>query len=304
MITPSRTKALRAYGLALLLLAGAPAAKALEILVAAPESSPALQRFLVGLIAARPQDRVSFVTADELPDASSLSRDVRLILMGPQLLTWRLRFVDGPPTLVMQINRVQARQITGRRELQGISLLWSDPPLTRQLNLIRHLLPHARHIGVLYSNDSAFLINELRQAIPKGELQINAQFWPNTRDPRVPSRLLDQSDVLLGLDDPQLYNPHTIKTLLLSSYGRRQALIGPTAAFVHAGSLISTYSDQYDWLDTLDALLDRNPDDWPAEHYPTHFKVIGNNRVAQSLGIPLGDPHQLEQSLQRLETLP
>src|SRR5690606_42064106 len=88
-----------------------------------------------------------------------------------------------------------------------------------------------------------FLIDARRQVAPEG-LRINAQYCPNARDPRTLSRLLDQSDVLLGLDDPLLYNPHTIKTLLLSSYGRRQALIGPAAAFVHAGSLVSTYSDQ------------------------------------------------------------
>lgn len=290
-------------GLAMLLLAGAPAAQALEILVAAPDDGPALQRFLVGLAGARPDDRVRFVTAEQLPPADALSPDSRLILIGAQLLEWRQRFIDGPPTLVMQVNRVEERQILGRRQPRGITLLWGDPPLVRQLNLIRLLLPQARHIGVLYSNDSAFLINELRQAVPEG-LSINAQYWPNTRDPRTLSRLLDQSDVLLGLDDPLLYNPHTIKTLLLSSYGRRQALIGPTAAFVHAGSLVSTYSDQQDWLDTLDELLDQNPDDWPADLYPSHFKVMGNTRVAHSLGIPMDDPLELKHTLQRLEKLP
>lgn len=304
MTTLSRMNALRAAGLAVLLLAGAPAVQALEILVAAQESSPALQRFLVGLQASRPDDRVQFSRAEQLPAVADLPRDLRLILIGPELLNWRQRSVEGPPTLVMQVNRIEGRQILGRRQPLGITLLWGDPPLARQLNLIRLLLPQARHIGVLYSNDSAFLVQELRQVTPAGELEINAHFWPNTRDPRVLSRLLDQSDVLLGLDDPHLYNPHTIKTLLLSSYGRRQALIGPTAAFVHAGSLVSTYSDQQDWLDTLGTLLDRDPATWPHELYPAHFKVMGNTRVALSLGIPMTDPHQLEQALQRLEASP
>src|SRR5690554_1391964 len=304
MTTFSWMKTWRALALATLLLAGAPAVQALEILVAAGEDSPALQRFVVGLQAIRPDDRVRFSPADELPAPASFANDVRLILIGPQLLDWRQRSVEGPPTLVMHVNRVEGRQILGKRQPPGITLLWSDPPLSRQLNLLRLLLPQARHIGVLYSNDSAFLVQELRQVTPAGELEINAHFWPNTRDPRVLSRLLDQSDVLLGLDDPHLYNPHTIKTLLLSSYGRCQALIGPTAAFVHAGSLVSTYSDQQDWLDTLDELLDQNPDDWPADLYPSHFKVMGNTRVAHSLGIPMDDPLELKHTLQRLEKLP
>ena len=63
--------------------------------------------------------------------------------------------------------------------------------------------------------------------------------------------------LLLGLDDPDLYNPKTAKNLLLSSYSRQVALVGPNAAFVRAGSLASTYSDQPDWLAILDQLLDR-----------------------------------------------
>lgn len=295
---------MRAFGLAsLLLLAGAPAVQALEILVAAQETSPALQRFLVGLQASRPDDRVHFSRADQLPAAADLPRELRLILIGPELLDWRKRSVDGPPTLVMQVSRVEGRQILGRRQPSDITLLWSDPPLARQLHLIRLLLPKARHIGVLYSNDSAFLVQELRQAVPANELEINAHFWPNPRDPRVLSRLLDQSDVLLGLDDSHLYNSHTIKTLLLSSYSRRQALIGPTAAFVPAGSLVSTYSDQQDWINTLKTLLDAEPDRWPRELYPANFKVLGNNRVALSLGIPMDDPLRLEHTLKHLETV-
>ncbi len=43
--------------------------------------------------------------------------------------------------------------------------------------------------------------------------------------------MLKNSDVLLGLDDPDLYNPKTAKNLLLSSYSRQIALVGPNAAF-------------------------------------------------------------------------
>src|SRR5690606_17661847 len=258
MTTFSWMKTWRALALATLLLAGAPAVQALEILVAAGEDSPALQRFVVGLQAIRPDDRVRFSPADELPAPAAFANDVRLILIGPQLLDWRQRSVEGPPTLVMHVNRVEARQILGKRQPPGITLLWSDPPLSRQLNLLRLLLPQSRRIGVLYSNDSAFLIQELRQLAPE-DLQINAQFWANTRNPRRVSRLLDQIYVLQSLDDPQLSTPRPITTLLLTSYIRHQALIGPTAAFVHAGRLVSTYSDQLDWLETLHSLLNQPP---------------------------------------------
>jgi len=123
-------------------------------------------------------------------------------------------------------------------------------------------------------------------AAPLG-LEIVTERWDNTSDSRPLQALLNKSDVLLGLDDPDVYNPKTAKNLLLSSYARQQALIGPNAGFVKAGCLASTYSDQTDWLAILDELLDRPPATWPRTLYPKHFKVLTNPQVARSLGIEL-----------------
>ena len=279
-------------------------ARALEITVAAHDSGPAMQAFVDKLAAARPRDQVRFVAAADLPHPAQMKRDSRLILIGPQLLDWRQRTVEGPPTLVLQVSRVQARTLLDKRQPPGITLLWSDPPLARQLNLIRELLPHAQRIGVLYGNDSGFLINELRQAAARHDLQISAQFWPNSNDTRPLNRLLDYSDVLLGLDDAQMFNSSTIKTLLLSSYGRRVPLIGPTAAFVRAGSLASSYSGQDEWLNSLDQLLDRDPQHWPASAYPEFFQIMSNSQVGRSLGIALDDEGALVRRLEQLEASP
>ena len=128
-------------------------------------------------------------------------------------------------------------------------------------------------------------LKELHQAAAPLNLQIVSQRWDNTQDSRPLQTVLRNSDVLLGLDDPDLYNPKTAKNLLLSSYSRQVALVGPNAAFVRAGSLASTYSDQPDWLAILDQLLDRPPATWPRTLYPDRFKVSSNAQVARSLGI-------------------
>lgn len=278
--------------------------RALDITVAANAPGPAIEAFVYSLATARPQDRVRFVAASDLPPVANMSDNTRLILIGPQLLDWRQQSLAGPPSLVLQISRVQARQILDKRQPLNITLLWSDPPVARQLNLIHELLPQAQRIGVLYGNDSGFLINELRQAAAEHEFQISAQFWPNSDDTRPLHRVLDHSDVLFGLDDNQLYNPSTIKTLLLSSYGRRIPLIGPTAAFIRAGSLASTYSDQDDWLKSINQLLDRDPLSWPAGLYPESFQVMRNLQVGRSLGIALGDRHALAKRLQHVDISP
>ncbi|KAA0947520.1 MULTISPECIES: ABC transporter substrate binding protein [unclassified Pseudomonas] len=256
-----------------------------EILLIAAEDGPGVQAFAQALSQQRPEDKVDFKPLKDLPAPGQLPASTRLILLDLQSLDWRLQDAQGPPTLVLRISRLQARQRLGNVLPNKISLLWSDPPLDRQLHLIANILPQARRIGVLYGNDSEFLLRELRQyASPLG-LEIVPQHWDDINDSRPLQALFKNSDVLLGLDDPQLYNPKTVKNLLLSSYARQLPLIGPNAGFVRAGSLASTYSDQNDWLNVLDRLLDHAPSRWPRSLYPEHFKVVGNAQVARSLGI-------------------
>ncbi|MFL1546322.1 ABC transporter substrate-binding protein [Pseudomonas sp. O39] len=266
------------------LLMAAPAWSA-DILLTAAEDGAGVQAFTQALARQRPEDHVTFTPLKDLPAPSQLPASTRLILLDLPGLDWRLQDTQGPPTLVLRISRLQARQRLGTAQPAKISLLWSDPPLARQLNLIANILPQARRIGVLYGADSEFLLRELAQyAAPMG-LEIVPQLWDNISDSRPLQNLLKNSDVLLGLDDPRLYNPKTVKNLLLSSYSQQLPLVGPNAGFVKAGSLASTYSDQADWLDVLDRLLDHSPASWPRTLYPEHFKVVGNSQVARSLGI-------------------
>ncbi|WP_369300461.1 ABC transporter substrate-binding protein [Pseudomonas sp. N2-5-1-1] len=256
-----------------------------DILLTAAEDGAGVQAFAQALAQRRPDDHVTFTPLKDLPAPSQLPASTRLILLDLPGLDWRLQDAQGPPTLVLRISRLQARQRLGSTHPARISLLWSDPPLERQLRLIASILPQYRRIGVLYGIDSEFLLQELRQyAAPMG-LEIVPQRWDNINDSRPLLNLFKNSDVLLGLDDPQLYNPKTVKNLLLSSYAQQLPLVGPNAGFVKAGSLASTYSDQADWLDVLDRLLNHPPASWPRTLYPEHFKVVGNPQVARSLGI-------------------
>ncbi|MBF4559358.1 ABC transporter substrate-binding protein [Pseudomonas sp. p50] len=260
-------------------------ANSADILLIGAEDSPGMQTFTTALKETRPHDTVRFEPLANLSLPGKLPVNTRLILLDLPSLDWRLQDTEGPPTLVLRISRLQARLRLGTTLPSHLSLLWSDPPLDRQLRLTQILLPQARRIGVLFDQHSAFLLKELRQAaVPLG-LEIVAKHWDDTNDSRPLQTLLKNSDVLLGLDDPDLYNPKTAKNLLLSSYTRHTALIGPNAAFVKAGSLASTYSDQNDWLTILDQMLDRPPATWPRTLYPNRFKVLSNPQVARSLGV-------------------
>ncbi|MCW5457785.1 ABC transporter substrate-binding protein [Pseudomonas aeruginosa] len=233
----------------------------------------------------RPQDRVELRTPAALPDGSAFASDTRLLLLGPEALAWRLHQRQAPPTLALLLSRVDGQRLlpaaNDRRghSVEGLCVLWSDPPAARQLRLARLILPGIQRIGVLYGKDSEFLLEELRREARSQGLQLFVASSSGNDDPRPLQFLLGNSDLLLG------------------SYAKNRALLGPTAAFVKAGSLASSYSDQEDWLDTLDELLGQPPRRWPPSLYPGHFKVLGNRQVARSLGIDLASDAELGRRL-------
>ncbi len=276
--------------------------QAAELLLSSAGDTSVLHGFGTALAAARPQDRVRIVPLNEMPPLNELPADTRLILFGQPALAWRVSSQDGPATLVLQVNRTQARATLGERTPANLSVLWQDAAPLRQLRLAKRLLPHIDRVGVLHDQHSAFLLDEIQQAASSLGLKIVSQGWPNTRDNRPLLSLLRDSDILLGVADDDLYNPQTAKNLLLTSYGQQHALIGPSAGFVRAGSLASTYSDQNDWLNTLGQLLDQPPQSWPHGTYSNTFKVLGNPQVARALAVDLPSDEDLARHLSEGET--
>lgn len=276
--------------------------RAAELFLSSAGDTSSLQGFGNALAAARPQDRVRIVPLNDLPPLNQMPADTRLILFGQPALAWRLSAEQGPPTLVLQVSKTQARATFGDRAPSNLSVLWSDAAPLRQLRLAKYLQPHIGRIGVLHDADSAFMLDEIRHAAAALDLEIVAEDWPNTRDNRPLLHLLQHSDILLGLADDDLYNPQTAKNLLLTSYAQQRAMIGPGAGFVRAGSLASTYSDQNDWLATLNTLLDQPPQGWPSGSYSNTFKVLGNSQVARALAVDLPSDEDLARQIAEGET--
>ncbi len=276
-----------------------------QIILSATHDSPTVRNFTHLLAQALPELEIQYMPRAQLTAQQQFSSDTQLILLGAELLDWRLQLTgQTPATLMLQVSRVQAYQRIANQRPSQITFLWSDPPLQRQIALIKEMLPGLQNVGVLYGNHSSFLLSEIEHALHAENLTLHKYYWPDSYDARRLSNLLEKTDVLLGLDDTTIYNPSTIKSILLSSYARKQTLIGPTAAFIKAGSLASTYSDQEDWIQTLSRLLKTPPSRWPSSQYPSDFKVKINHQVARSLGIQKNSARLIQQQLQQRKDTP
>lgn len=166
-----------------------------------------------------------------------------------------------------------------------------DQPIARQLELIRLALPERRRVGVLLGPESTPAAAALRRAaadrgmsLATAEISAASNIFPLLQE------LLDESDVLLALPDPRVFNGLTIQNILTAAYRHRVPLVGFSPAYVKAGALLSIYSTPAQVGeqagDIARAVLAGRP--LPPPQAPRDFSVGVNADVARSLGIPIG----------------
>jgi ABC-type uncharacterized transport system substrate-binding protein len=169
-----------------------------------------------------------------------------------------------------------------------LTALYRDQPLVRQLDLAKLLIPNLHHAAILRGK------NPLPQSVPElqrssGIVITEASASQQSEWPKLLAQVIRDNDVLLGIDDPSLYNGETIRSILLTTYRHGKSVIGPSRAFVTAGSLASCYtaSDQYlQQLLTMVATSIQNHKP-PRPQYPKQFRVVVNPQVATSLGLTI-----------------
>lgn len=177
---------------------------------------------------------------------------------------------------------------------QRLSALYRDQPLSRQLRLAKFLLPNMKRATVLHNSSSAVPISkDLQRELQIGIAEINIDSNPDWL--KLVSLSLRETDLLLGIDDPAIYNGETIRGILLTTYRQGKSLIGPSRAFVNAGSLASCYTpaDQYlqQLVDMVTAVIKEHR--LPNAQFPKVFRIAVNKQVATSLNIPFPDENTL-----------
>src|SRR5690606_16935633 len=174
-----------------------------------------------------------------------------------------------------------------------VQILLASARPERQLLLAQLLIPRLQTVGLLHSSGQRWQLPLWRQAARQHGLGLVASEVRQQRDLlRGLYRVLDSSEVLIGIDDPDIYNATTIKSLLLPSYNRNRLLIRPSAPFFAAGSLSTTYSSPRDMAMSVHQLF-QQPWQNGALNYPQHYSVLSNPQVARSLGLPPPDDAQL-----------
>ena len=179
---------------------------------------------------------------------------------------------------------------SGRRLPANLTAVFLDQPFGRRVDLVRLILPDAKRIGVLWGPESVVSQNSLTQSVLGRGLGIESSVVANPAGLFAGLKsVLDESDVLLAVADPQVYSSTTIANILLATYRARIPVVAFSPAYVKAGALVAIYATPVQIgqqaaglarLGLLGASL-------PQPQYPNEFEISVNDHVARSLGLNL-----------------
>jgi ABC-type uncharacterized transport system substrate-binding protein len=172
----------------------------------------------------------------------------------------------------------------------NIAALYRDQPLPRQLQLAKLLFPKLRRVAILQSEQKLPIDAARLQRLSNLQITI-ATIRPQQDLAKSLSQLMIDNDILLGVDDPQMYNNDTIHSILLTTYRHGKVLIGPSKPFVAAGSLASCYSGTDQYLQQLAEMVKSYllTDKLPPSQYPKNYRIVVNEQLATSLGLNIAD---------------
>lgn len=209
--------------------------------------------------------------------------------------------------LLPRISFERIVQAAGRRPGPGLSALFLNQPLARQLGLIHVALPMARRVGALVPPGTSTLREPAIDAVAQA-LGLHLVLEDVTPDAPVYiplKRVLDDADVLLAMADPDIYNAGSLQNILLASFRARVPVVAFSPAYARAGALLALYSTPAQIgrqaAQQLRAAQAANALGPP--QYPVQFSVSINEQVARSFDLHL-DAGQLTERLRRLERAP
>lgn len=191
--------------------------------------------------------------------------------------------------------------VKSKRELGNFSAIVLDQPYSRQILLIKNILPEAKKIGVLLgptSSQYADLIKEVGEESGLSVMEENV-YRENDLIPKLKSAL-ETSDALMAVADPLIYNRETAQPILLTSYRHQKPIFGYSQSYVRAGALATVYSSSKQLAKQAAEIAIKSqqaPSLLPPPQAPKYFSILVNYQVARSLQIILKSEEEIYQKV-------
>ena len=237
------------------------------------------------------------ISNDQIP----MIENTPVISIGPAAFSRVRQANRSIPILAMLVKKSFIDGFAARNPGQ-ISGVFYDVPLLRQALTGKAILPQANTVAILATTATVELYEPLMDELPAYGMSARV-FVVDSEDDLIPSlvRALRYGDFLLAAPDDAIYNPRTIKHILLTAYRRNKIVIGPSQAYVKAGSLASSYAPFLEMAALGANLIEQYivAGAFPAPAYPQIYRVEVNDQVARSMNIPIPDRALLNRAVQQ-----
>jgi hypothetical protein len=190
----------------------------------------------------------------------------------------------GPAALRDAVARRCACVIISAFTSSLITAVYAEPAPPDQLRLAALLYGRPVRVGAILGEDTTFL----RPAL---EPEVEVQPFALGDDINHTLNRMTRSEVLLAMPDGDVYNPENVRNILLSTYRRKQGVIGFSADMVKVGALATTYSEIED-INTQVAEIAAAfvvTGNLPPPQFPRYFRTVVNEGVARSLDVRVTD---------------
>ncbi|AWL05129.1 hypothetical protein ACFOHT_15000 [Massilia oculi] len=182
-----------------------------------------------------------------------------------------------------QVWRTLTARLPKQRRM-AMTAIYAEPAPNDQMRLAELLYGRPVRVGVLLGPDTAFLRPVLHEAT-------EIQMYTPGEDLNHTLNSMTRAETLLALPDSDIYNAENVRNILLSTYRRKQGVIGFSADMVKVGALATTYSE----IEEINAQVAELAADFvrtgelDPPQFPRYFRTIINEGVASSLDLRVTD---------------
>jgi putative ABC transport system substrate-binding protein len=263
-----------------------------NIVLVAEKNSPALNKLLIHLKKTNDDFSYQISTAK---NSIVIPIDSYVIAIGAKPVT-HVDLARYPNRIAVMLTAKQAENA------DMATSIFIEPPLSRQLKLANSLVPGNKKIGLLVSDEqdkkSVFmtLTDEEKMMLKV----VNIAEYDNINQALF--HVLKNTRLLLGHYNNEVYNAQNIKNILITSYRQRKVLIGPSRAYLKAGSFSTTFSDLSHIALRVIEVVEHHKDtgQWLKADYNPHYRILFNSQVARSLSIRMLDEKFLLQKMGKI----
>ncbi|WP_312515394.1 hypothetical protein [Massilia sp.] len=183
-----------------------------------------------------------------------------------------------------QVWRTVTSRSTARPRRPVATAIYAEPAPRDQMRLAALLYGRPVRVGVLLGPDTAFLRPQLHDAA-------EVQMYSPGEDLNHTLNSMTRAEMLLALPDSDIYNAENVRNILLSTYRRKQGVLGFSSDMVKVGALATTYSE----IEDINAQVAEIAAHFVATgelaepQFPRYFRTIINEGVASSLDLRVTD---------------